>query len=156
MLLEHATYLAFNFTASVGVIFVNKMLFATVKFKFTTLLTALHYVITLGGLELLAACGVYERRSSPTTPRMTPRVPNSSEVAKMTPRVPTNSSDGSAAQQARYNGKNVVIKEEQAPILGRATRRGGTSTSRSCTNTRSVAKFVSAIRSIRNTNLGAS
>ena len=65
-----ASYLLFNFSASVGVIFVNKALFSTMHFKFTTLLTALHYVVTLGGLELLAACGVYEKRRSPTTPRM--------------------------------------------------------------------------------------
>ena len=69
-MLYNALQLAFNFTASVGIIFINKAIFATMKFKFTTLLTAMHYVVTLIGLEVLAACGVFEVRSSPATPRL--------------------------------------------------------------------------------------
>ena len=67
---QDALYLVFNFAASVGIIFINKLLFATVKFQYTTFLTALHYVVTLVGLELLAACGVYTKKTSPTTPRL--------------------------------------------------------------------------------------
>ena len=62
--------LVFNFAASVGIIFINKAIFATMKFRYTTILTALHYIITLAGLEVLAAFGVYQIRSSPTTPRL--------------------------------------------------------------------------------------
>ena len=62
--------LSFNFASSVGIIFINKMLFSTMKFRFTTFLTALHYVITMLGLEVLAAFKVYERRSAPTTTRL--------------------------------------------------------------------------------------
>lgn len=68
--LEYASYLVFNFVASVGVIFVNKHIFTAFSFEYTTLLTAMHYVVTLVGLEILASCGAYERRWSPTTPRM--------------------------------------------------------------------------------------
>ena len=70
MLLEHATILAFNFAASVAVIFINKLLFTSFAFRYTTLLTALHYVVTIIGLEILAALNVYERRASPATPRL--------------------------------------------------------------------------------------
>lgn len=62
--------LSFNVAASVGIIFINKALFATMRFRFTTVLTALHYVITMIGLEALAVLGVYERRAAPTSPRL--------------------------------------------------------------------------------------
>ena len=62
--------LAFNFCAAVGIIFINKTIFSHMQFKFTTMLTAMHYVVTMVGLELLALFGVYEPRSSPTTPRL--------------------------------------------------------------------------------------
>lgn len=67
---ESFSFLAFNFCASVAVIFVNKLIFVSFRFNFTTLLTAIHYIMTLLGLELLAACGVYEKKASPTTPRL--------------------------------------------------------------------------------------
>ena len=53
---ESFSFLAFNFCASVAVIFVNKLIFVSFRFNFTTLLTAIHYIMTLLGLELLAAC----------------------------------------------------------------------------------------------------
>ena len=49
-----AAYLTFNFAASVGIIFINKAIFESFQFKHTTVLTALHYLITLAGLEVLA------------------------------------------------------------------------------------------------------
>jgi solute carrier family 35 protein E3 len=70
MQLEHALFLAFNFVSSVGVIFINKAIFSAFRFRYTTLLTAIHYVVTLAGLEFLAILGVYERRTSPLTPRL--------------------------------------------------------------------------------------
>ena len=69
-MLSNASFLAFNFVSSVVVIFVNKWLFVSFKFHFTTLLTAIHYLITLLGLELIAASGAYAKRASPTTPRL--------------------------------------------------------------------------------------
>lgn len=68
--LTHATYLAFNFMCTVAIVFINKAIFASFQFRYTTALTALHYVITLLGLEVLAAVDVYERRSSPMTPQL--------------------------------------------------------------------------------------
>jgi solute carrier family 35 protein E3 len=66
----HALFLLFNFCSSIAVIFINKSIFIAFKFEFTTALTALHYVVTLAGLEALALSGAYEKRSSPTTPRL--------------------------------------------------------------------------------------
>lgn len=65
-----ARLLAYNFCAAVGVIFVNKAVFAHVHFSFSVALTLLHYAFTLIGLELLAMGGAFERRSSPLTPRL--------------------------------------------------------------------------------------
>jgi drug/metabolite transporter (DMT)-like permease len=67
---RHASYLAFNFACTVIIVFVNKAIFASFHFRFTTALTAMHYIVTLMGLEFLAAAGVFERRSSPMTPRL--------------------------------------------------------------------------------------
>jgi len=67
---ENAYQLLFNFVASVATIFVNKLVFESFKFRFTTALTAMHYVVTLLGLEILAAAGMYVKRSSPMTPRI--------------------------------------------------------------------------------------
>lgn len=70
MLWENVAQLAFNFAASVGIIFVNKLIFESFQFKFTTMMTVLHYLVTIAGLEILAVVGVYEKRDSPTTPRL--------------------------------------------------------------------------------------
>ena len=67
---ENAYQLLFNFVCSVAVIFVNKLVFESFKFRFTTMLTVMHYVVTLVGLEILAAVGVFAKQSSPTTPRL--------------------------------------------------------------------------------------
>eukprot|EP00964_Phaeocystis_antarctica_P096072 scaffold62443_cov55-Phaeocystis_antarctica.AAC.3 len=40
------------------------------QFKFSCLLTAMHYMVTTVGLELLRLGGVYESRASPITPRL--------------------------------------------------------------------------------------
>lgn len=62
--------LLFNFCASLAIIFINKLLFESFRFPFATFLTLTHYIIQMIGLEVLAAAGVYERRSSPMTPRI--------------------------------------------------------------------------------------
>ena len=67
---RHAGYLFFNFACTVVIVLVNKAIFASFRFRFTTALTAMHYIVTLVGLELLATAGVFERRASPTTPRL--------------------------------------------------------------------------------------
>ena len=40
------------------------------QFRFSCLLTAMHYMVTTVGLELLRLGGVYESRASPLTPRL--------------------------------------------------------------------------------------
>ena len=40
------------------------------QFKFSCLLTAMHYMVTTVGLELLRLGGAYEHRASPITPRL--------------------------------------------------------------------------------------
>lgn len=68
--LSHALYLVFNFGSSVGIIFVNKALFASVHFSFTTALTAMHYVVNCVGLALLGAAGAFKRQESTLDKRM--------------------------------------------------------------------------------------
>ena len=46
------------------------MIFSSFRFQYTTFLTALHYIVTLCGLELLAACGAYTKVSSPLSLRL--------------------------------------------------------------------------------------
>ena len=58
---RHAGYLFFNFACTAVIVFVNKAIFASFRFRFTTALTAMHYIVTLVGLELLATAGVLER-----------------------------------------------------------------------------------------------
>jgi len=70
MLLDSTLYLAFNFVASVAVIFTNKLIFSSVKFKFTTILTVFHYAVNVAGLEVLAALQLFERRRSPLDKRL--------------------------------------------------------------------------------------
>ena len=65
-----AGYLAFNFVASIAVIFASKLVMSGLQFEFSCLLTAMHYMATTAGLELLRLCGVYEHRTSPLTPQL--------------------------------------------------------------------------------------
>ena len=65
-----AGYLAFNFAASVAVIFLGKLVMSGLDFKFSCALTALHYIATTIGLECMRLVGVYEKRESPLTPRL--------------------------------------------------------------------------------------
>ena len=68
--LAAASYLAFNFGAAVSVIFLGKAVMSTLHFKFPCMLTALHYTVTVGGLEVMRLCGVYVKRDSPMTRRL--------------------------------------------------------------------------------------
>eukprot|EP01065_Artemidia_motanka_P020485 TRINITY_DN24531_c0_g1_i1.p1 TRINITY_DN24531_c0_g1~~TRINITY_DN24531_c0_g1_i1.p1 ORF type:complete len:332 (+),score=81.91 TRINITY_DN24531_c0_g1_i1:74-1069(+) len=51
--LRDVGYLAFNFASAVGIVFVNKLCFTRVTFVFPTLLTIMHYLVTLAGASLL-------------------------------------------------------------------------------------------------------
>lgn len=55
-------YLFFNAASSIGIVFANKVVFQTYKFKFGTLLTLIHFVFTFLGLEVCRQCGVFERK----------------------------------------------------------------------------------------------
>lgn len=50
-----AVALSFNFVVAVGIIFMNKMVFQTIKFKFPILLTLIHYVVSWFLMALLKA-----------------------------------------------------------------------------------------------------
>lgn len=65
-----AGYLAFNFASSIAGIFLGKLVMSGLQFKFSCLLTALHYIATTIGLEIMRLCGVYSKRESPLTPRL--------------------------------------------------------------------------------------
>uniref|UniRef100_A0A7S0ILM0 Sugar phosphate transporter domain-containing protein n=1 Tax=Calcidiscus leptoporus TaxID=127549 RepID=A0A7S0ILM0_9EUKA len=70
MSLASVSYLAFNFGSSVGIIFVNKALFASAHFTFTTALTTLHYAVNCVGLALLGASGAFKRQESSLNRRL--------------------------------------------------------------------------------------
>ena len=53
-------YMAFNFLSSIGIIFVNKLIFKQYKFQFATFVTAMHFVFTWLGLTLGRMVGMYE------------------------------------------------------------------------------------------------
>ena len=65
-----AGYLAFNFASSIAGIFLGKLVMSGLQFEFSCLLTALHYIATTIGLEIMRLCGVYSKRESPLTPRL--------------------------------------------------------------------------------------
>ena len=48
----------------------RQLVMSGLQFKFSCLLTAMHYMVTTVGLELLRLGGVYESRASPITPRL--------------------------------------------------------------------------------------
>jgi solute carrier family 35 protein E3 len=52
--------MAFNFFSSIGIIFINKMVFKTLGFKFGTFYTSLHFMGTCVGLMICRMCGMYQ------------------------------------------------------------------------------------------------
>jgi solute carrier family 35 protein E3 len=52
--------MAFNFFSSIGIIFVNKIIFKTYHFHYATFVTTLHFFATICGLALSRACGLYK------------------------------------------------------------------------------------------------
>ena len=53
-------YMTFNFIASVGIVFVNKIVIRTFEYKYATFLTALHFVATWIGVLINHKLGMYE------------------------------------------------------------------------------------------------
>ena len=68
--LASASYLASNFAAATGVIFLGKLIMSGLQFNFTCLLTAIHYTMTMVVLEILRLFGAYEKRDAPLSPRI--------------------------------------------------------------------------------------
>ncbi|WVZ19259.1 hypothetical protein V8G54_006581 [Vigna mungo] len=67
-----AVALSFNFLVAVGIIFMNKMVLQTVKFKFPILLTLIHYVVSWFFMALLKAFSLLPASpSSKSTPLST-------------------------------------------------------------------------------------
>ena len=52
-------YMAFNFVSSIGIIFVNKLIFKQYKFHFATFVTTLHFLFTCLGLLVARCAGLY-------------------------------------------------------------------------------------------------
>lgn len=65
-----ATALTFNFVVAVGIIFVNKMVLQTVKFKFPILLTLIHYVVSWFFMAVLKAFSLLPPSPSSKSTRM--------------------------------------------------------------------------------------
>ncbi|KAL5098215.1 hypothetical protein RYX36_002542 [Vicia faba] len=65
-----ATALTFNFVVAVGIIFVNKMVLQTVKFKFPILLTLIHYVVSWFLMAILKAFSLLPPSPSSKSTRM--------------------------------------------------------------------------------------
>ena len=63
--LTTAAYMALNFCASVGIININKLVFGTYGFKYSTLLTGVHFIFTFVGLLLCNAFGMFEVKLVP-------------------------------------------------------------------------------------------
>ena len=53
-------YMLFNFIASVGIVFVNKIVIKTFGYNYATFLTALHFVATWVGVLICHQLGMYE------------------------------------------------------------------------------------------------
>lgn len=53
------SYMALNFLASVGIINVNKLVFQQYAFKYSTLLTGIHFIFTFIGLLICNALGMF-------------------------------------------------------------------------------------------------
>ena len=52
---QHALYLAFNFASAVGIVLVNKACFSSMKFSFTTMLTAVCVFVAYASVAFCSA-----------------------------------------------------------------------------------------------------
>ncbi|RYR20586.1 hypothetical protein Ahy_B03g065765 isoform A [Arachis hypogaea] len=64
------TALSFNFLVAVGIIFMNKMVLQTVKFKFPILLTLIHYLVSWFLMAVLKAFSILPSSPSSKSTRM--------------------------------------------------------------------------------------
>lgn len=55
-------YLFLNASSSIGIVFMNKIVFQSYDFPYGTLLTLIHFVFTFVGLEICRQFGVFERK----------------------------------------------------------------------------------------------
>ena len=55
-------YLALNLFSSIGIVLLNKVIFQNYNFRFGTLLTLCHFIMTFVGLEVCRQFGVFERK----------------------------------------------------------------------------------------------
>lgn len=62
---EKTGYMAFNFLSSVGIITVNKVLFKTYGYNFSTLLTGFHFTATVLGLLVCNRLGMFTIKKVP-------------------------------------------------------------------------------------------
>jgi len=59
-MLEKGLYMAFNFFSSVSIITINKIVFTTYGYKFSTFLTGLHFIVTFVGLLICSSLNVFQ------------------------------------------------------------------------------------------------
>jgi solute carrier family 35 protein E3 len=55
-------YLFLNASSSIGIVFMNKVVFQLYNFKYGTLLTFIHFIFTFVGLEVCRQFGVFEKK----------------------------------------------------------------------------------------------
>jgi solute carrier family 35 protein E3 len=55
-------YLFLNASSSIGIVFMNKVVFQIYNFRYGTLLTMIHFIFTFLGLEVCRRLGVFERK----------------------------------------------------------------------------------------------
>jgi hypothetical protein len=58
-------YGALNIASASGIVFANKVVFATYKFRYTCALTWIHTLVTLIGMQLFLSAGMFKRKSIP-------------------------------------------------------------------------------------------
>jgi hypothetical protein len=61
------SYMAFNFLSSIGIIFVNKLIFKQYNFHFATFVTSLHFVFTwLRAHNIISATATFHANTTHT------------------------------------------------------------------------------------------
>jgi solute carrier family 35 protein E3 len=63
--LKPVVYGALNIASASGIVFANKVVFAHFHFKFTCALTWIHTAVTLLGMQLFLAAGMFQKKSIP-------------------------------------------------------------------------------------------
>ena len=58
-------YGALNIASASGIVFANKVVFSTYKFRYTCALTWIHTLVTLLGMQVFLAAGMFKKKSIP-------------------------------------------------------------------------------------------